>query len=202
MPFIRFIAMLAVLVAAPLMLAACGGDDGGGDDEDQITEAIQVSATSTNPEDCTKLSTQTFMEQTQQATGEDAVAQCEADAEDDSDDPDSVEVSAVSVDGDSATADATFSGGGFDGSTLSVALVKEGDQWRLDEITDIPELNLDAFKTAFAEQIAQTSDIPPQIADCINGVVQGLDENQVKDIILSGSEDALTELLGECLPQG
>ena len=39
----------------------------------------------------------------------------------------------IDVDGDTATAKAAFTGSIFDGQSLDLALVKEGDQWKLDE---------------------------------------------------------------------
>jgi hypothetical protein len=197
----RLLLPLVLLVAAPLLVGACGGsDDDGGDDEAQITEVIETSIASTDPDDCTKLETQNFMEQVNFATGEDAVADCEESAGDTSDDPDSVEVANVEVDGDAATADATFTGSAFDGSTLSVALVKEDDQWKLDEITDIPTLNLEGFQTAFSEGLAADGEVPPEIASCISDAIGQATEDEVKTVILEGSEEGLVGLFGDCLP--
>lgn len=195
----RFATPVALLVAAPLLLAACGGD-GGDSDEDQITEVITTSVKTTDPADCTKLQTQRFVEQSNYATGEDAVAQCEEDVKDTSNDPDSVEVTDISVDGDSATANVTFEGAALDGSTATVALVKDGDQWKLDELTDIPELNAEAFKSALAEQISTDESIPPQIGDCIASSVNQASDAQIKQAIVGGTEQDLVALFGDCIP--
>lgn len=199
----RFLVPLTLLVAAPLVLGACGSDDNGGsEDEDQITDVITTSVTSTDPADCTKLQTQQFLEQSNFSTGQEAVTDCEDDAADTADDPDSVEVSDVEVDGDTATANVAFSGGGFDGSTVTVALVKDGDQWQLNEITDIPELNADAFKQAFADRIPSEESIPPQIATCITDQINQASEEQIKQTLLGGTEDDLLALFGTCIPTG
>ena len=199
----RFLVPLTLIVAAPLVLGACGSsDDGGSDDEDQITEVITTSVTSTDPADCTKLETQQFLEQSNFSTGEEAVKDCEADASDTTNDPDSVEVSDIEVDGDTATANVTVSGGPLDGSTLSVELVKSGDQWQLDKLTDIPTLNAEGFKQAFVEQLPNESSIPPQIADCITSRVNQATEEQLKQVLLSGTEDDLVGLFGDCIPTG
>ena len=58
------IALMFAAILAALALAACGGDDGGSEDEDQITEAIEKSATEADASACTELQTQNFVEQT------------------------------------------------------------------------------------------------------------------------------------------
>jgi hypothetical protein len=196
----RFLAPLTLLVAAPLLLAACGSDDGGSEDEDQITEVIETSVKSTDPADCTKLQTQAFTEQSSFETGEAAIAQCEEDVADTSDDPDSVEVSSVEVDGEAATADIAFAGGSFDGSTVSVSLLKEGDQWKLDSIDDIPEFNRDGFQQAFSDGITSAEDVPPQVADCIVEAFGSASDEQIKAAFLSGEADQFNGLFAECLP--
>ena len=195
----RLLALLLALVL-PVTLAACGGDDGddGGSDEDQVSEVIETSATSADPADCTELQTQAFTEQTTLETGEEAIADCEEDAEDDSDNPDSVEVSNVAVDGTSATADAAFTGGAFDGSTVSVALIKEGDQWKLDQITDIPEFDFEGFTQAFGEQATADGELPPEVVTCITEAFNTAGAEQVKAIIVNGDAEGLNALVVPC----
>ena len=126
--------LAAAVVALPLGLVACGGDNGSSEDEDQITAAIERAATSGDPAACTEVQTAKF---TQQTSGEPsqsaaaAVKSCQRDASDTA--ADKVEVTDIEVDGDSATAKAEATGSVFDGQTLDIALVKEGDQWKLDE---------------------------------------------------------------------
>ncbi len=51
----------------------------------------------------------------------------------------SVEVSALSVDGGTATAEAVPSGGLYDGETLEIEAVREGGRWRIERfVADIP----------------------------------------------------------------
>jgi hypothetical protein len=198
----RFLIPLALLAAAPFLLAACGGDDdgGGSEDEDQITEVIETSVSSDDPADCTELSTQAFVEQTTFETGEAAVAQCEEDAADPTDDADSVEVSDISVDGEAATANVAFTGGTFDGSTVTVSLLKEGDQWKLDSIDDIPEFDRAAFDAAFIEQIEAEEDIPAQVSTCITDAFSAASDDQIKEAFLSGDGERLNALFTECIP--
>src|SRR5262245_53805225 len=129
----RAVAAAAVVaVFAAFALAACGGgDDASSEDQDQITQAINAAAASGDPSACTQYQTQRFLEQTNDGTGEAAVKSCEQDAADSV--ADSVDVTDIEVDGDSATAKAAVTGSVFDGQTLDIALVKEGDVWKLDQ---------------------------------------------------------------------
>jgi hypothetical protein len=191
--------VLLLALSLPVWLAACGGGDGGGsEDEDQVTEVIETSSTSTDPADCATLATQAFLDQTETGTGQEAVASCEENAADTSDDPDSVDVSDVQVDGSSATATVAFNGGTFGGSTLTVGLVKEGDQWKLDEVTDITEFDFEAFKQNLTDSFTASGDVPPEIADCITQALDQAGEDQVKSIVLSGDDQALLDLFAPC----
>jgi hypothetical protein len=194
----RSIVLALLALGLALVLAACGG--GGSDDEGEITDVITTSVKSTDPADCTKLETQRFVEQTEFSTGPAAVTECQQDASDTSDDPDSVDVADIKVDGDNATANVTFTGGSFGGSTLTVALVKDGDQWKLDKITDIVSLDVATFKRSFADRLAASGDVPAQIKSCIGQAIQGASEQQIKQALLGGTEQDLVGLFSQCLP--
>ncbi len=64
----KLMALTGALAIASLGLVACGDDDG--EDEDQIVEAIEISATSGDPAACTEQQTQNFNEQITGETGE------------------------------------------------------------------------------------------------------------------------------------
>jgi len=185
---------VAVLVLA---LAACGG---GGDDEGDIADVIQTSLKSTDPANCTKLATQQFVNQTDFSTGEQAIKECQDAAADTSDNPDSVEVTQIEVDGDNAAANVSFTGGSFGGSTLAVALVKDGEGWKLDKITDIVNLDVATFKQAFADRVAASGDASAQVKACITQAIQGASADQIKQALLGGTEQDLITLFSQCIP--
>src|SRR5688500_1622391 len=110
MPSVRILACLAALIAM-LAPAACGDDEeGGSSDEEEIVALIEESVGTDDPEVCTEAATLAFLEQTELAQGEEAIASCEESTQDPTDDPDSVEVSDVIVDGANATANVAYVG--------------------------------------------------------------------------------------------
>ena len=202
---LRVLVLLAAALATALVLAACGGDDdddGGGEDEDAIAEVIETSVTGSDPADCTRLETQEFLEQSQFSVGEEAVQDCEEDKADTENDPDSVEVDNVEVDGTNATAEATFSGSAFDGATATVDLVKEGEQWKLSAITAIEGIDVETFREDFTAQLEESEEIPAPIADCISEAIGSATEEDVSQVIVGGTEDDLLGLFGDCIPTG
>lgn len=188
------------LAATALILGACGDDDddGGSDDEAQITEAIERSATSGDPAACTDAQTQRFTEQVSGGeTGEAAVTQCEEDAADTV--ADEVEVENLEVDGDAATADVAITGSVFDGQTLSVALVQEGDQWKLDELTGFAEFDRAACEASFREELASAEEVPPQAVDCVLKQFGQLSDQQIQDFFLGRADSAAEDqIFGPC----
>ena len=80
------------------------------------------------------------------------MTKCEKDAKDTP--AKSVEVSNFDGDSDSATADIAFTGKFFDGQTVEVALVKDGNKWKLDEAVGFKEFDRDAFLAVFKKDIA------------------------------------------------
>jgi len=198
---VRLPLILVASISTAALLAACGGG-GGNDDNAQITDLIQTSVKSTDPADCTKLQTQQFVEQTELQSGQAAIQQCQKDASDTSDNPDSVDVTNVTSSGETGSADVTFHGGSFDGSTLTVAVSKDGGQWKLDKITDIPNFNFPGMVQALSAKLNSDSTIPPQVASCITQAFDNAGADQVKSIILSGSGDQLTALFSTCAPSG
>lgn len=188
-----------LLLAAALALSACGGGSDSSGDEEQIEETIEKSATRHDPGKCTELLTQNFIEQNSDATGKAALKECEVEVSDRSDDPKSVTVSTIEVDGTDATAEVAFAGGGFDGQTVNVALVKNGDQWRLDEVIGFAELDTATLARTLEEQFeAANGEIPPAQIKCIGDGIRAASEAEVAELVLSGSSTPLVEFAEAC----
>jgi hypothetical protein len=192
--------LLLPALALPLILglAACGG---GGDDGDEsaVIKTIEIAATGSNPADCRKYATQAFLEQTELEEGADAVKECEEDAEDTEGDPKSIKVSKVAIDGSSATAEASFVGGTFDGQALSMGLVEKDGTWKLNEITGFVSLDQDRYAESFEKGVTSGEDrLPRAVASCIGRVFRGLSQPELEDMVLSKDPHRLIELAESC----
>jgi hypothetical protein len=185
------------LLALVFGLAACGGDSES--DEDKVVDVIETSVTSTDPADCKELATQSFLEQTELEQGAAAVENCEESAEDTENDPESVDVSEVEVDGSAATADVAFTGGSFDGQTLSVALVEEDGDWKMDEITGFAKFDQEKLADSFEEGLQSGDDaLDPQLATCFAEVVREASKAQAEEIVIGGSPQPIVEIIEGC----
>jgi hypothetical protein len=177
-------------------LVACGGGDS---DEDKIVEVIETSVTSTDPADCKTLATQEFLEQTEFSEGPEAAKSCEEDAEDTSNNPDSVDVSKVEIDGSDATANVAFVGSDFDGQTLAVALVEEDGDWKMDQITGFVKLDQEKLATAFEEALQSGEEpLEEELAVCFVEVLREASKPEVEEIVIGGSSQPITEIIEGC----
>lgn len=191
--------LLPLALLLVLGLAACGGGGGGGSEESsEITAVIKKSVTSEDPSKCTELMTQSFVEQTTDATGSAAVKQCEEEAKNGENDPKSVDVTEVEVDGEKASADAAFVGGSFDGQTLTVALVKDGGQWKLDKIEGFANLNRESLTKALEKQLEATGQLTAKQTSCIVAGIEEASDAAFEELLLGGSSAKLREIAEGC----
>jgi hypothetical protein len=192
----RHLLLPCLLIASALAFSACGG---GSSDTSQIEEAIEASATSTDPGECTKFETQQFVEQGAEESGKAALKECEKNATESTGKAKSVVVSKVEVDGSKATANAAVVGGGFDGQTVEIALVKEGDQWKLNEITGFAKLDKTKVAEIFKREFAKpSSEVSESLGTC---VVEGLEEasqSEIEALVLEDSSAPIEELAEAC----
>jgi hypothetical protein len=196
----RVIAMLAAALLATFALAACGGDDDNGDsssaDEDGITKAIEAAAASGDPSACTQYQTQNFLEQTNGETGQAAVKSCEEDADEGV--ADTVDVSDIEVDGSSATAKAAVTGSTFDGQTLDIALVKEGDVWKLDKFNGFEDFDKDAMVASFKEELSSDPSLPAGAADCVAQQFEKASSEDIEAFFTESNQESEDQFFKPC----
>jgi hypothetical protein len=201
----RRLALVVPLLVVPFAVAACGGGGGSSSvasgasgasgDEAAVTTAIQDSATSTDPSTCTTLETQAFVEQSTFKTGQDAVKTCQENA---SNHADSVDVTNVSVKGTKATADAAITGGSLDGQTLTVQLVNDGGQWKLNHIVTFVKFDRASFLKAFQESLTTQGQLNSSQIHCVLSTMSQGSDKQIQQLMLSGSQSELSQVFGGC----
>ena len=191
----KHLLLLPCALIVALALSACGGGD---DETGEIEDVIVASAVADDPANCTKLNTQRFNEQVAGESGSAAVKECEEEAEKE-EGLDSVEVSKVEVDDSSATADVALRGGGLDGQAVEVALVKDGDQWKLDEIVRFTKYDAAQLAQAFEDEVAaHPGEISRQLASCLAETFSSASRGEAEELRLSGSRDTFEELVEAC----
>lgn len=196
----RLALLPCLLILAALALSACGG--GGSGDEGEIEEAIETSATSTDTSNCTELQTLKFDEQGAQTQGKAAVKACEKELEEPSakaNKAKTVDVSNVEVNGSKATAEATVTGGGFDGQALEIAMAKEGDAWKLDELVAFTKFDQAKLVAALTAEFEKDESVEPELAACIEEGFGEASQPEVEKIILGGSSTPIEELAESCV---
>ena len=204
-----------MLVCAAI-LAACDapiiGDDGDDDssadetmaeetasDEDAVTEVATDLFVSTDPEVCTEKVTPELVDHLTVGEGEEAIERCE---ENQANSPaESVEVTDITVDGDTAEAAVTPTGGSIGGIELRLGFVNDGG-WKADEVISAEILDIDEFLAGQEADLADSETVPPSVERCILQSIGELDESVIeRSIVEEGGEptyvvDALVECLG------
>jgi hypothetical protein len=199
----RLLLLPLLLAVSALALTACGsgGNSGSSGDreEGQVKTAIETAATSTNPINCAKFSTQTFMEQGSEQTGQVAVKACEKEASQPNQKAKAVTVSKVEVHGSRATADAAVTGSGFGGQTLVLSLVKEGGQWKVNRITGFAKLDRAALLSTFETELeAPSSGVSKPETECIVKKLGEASQAEIEQLLLSGSTAPFVSLAKTC----
>ena len=193
----RPLSLLLALLASSILVSACSDDDGSDEDEAQITEAIELAATSGQPSICTEQQTQRFNEQVTGEGGEAATTRCEETAAETP--AEDVEVTEIEIDGDAATAEAVFTGSFFDGQTLELGLVREDDQWKLDEAIGFVDLDRGAFLNGMRTSLQEEGGgAPKRTIDCVLGNVEALSDEQFEALFLDSDPGLDSQVFGTC----
>jgi len=190
----RLLLLPCLLLFSALTFTACGSS---GDETSEVEDVIVTSATTSDPADCKKLETQQFMEQISRESGDAAVESCEADAKDD-EGVDGAKVSAVEINGSNATAEAALTGGGLDGQTVEVALVKDGDQWKIDEVVKFTDFDQAHLVEGLERELSDTDKSEAKFASCFVEAFKEASEVEIEELAFGKSPQALEEVFEAC----
>ncbi|HEX4752375.1 MAG TPA: hypothetical protein VH268_05720 [Solirubrobacterales bacterium] len=194
----RILVPLALFVLAALTLTACGGG-GSSSAEGEITEAIEKSATTADPSNCTETETLSFVEQNSAVKGKEAIKGCEEEAEAGEEQAKKANVSNISVNGEKATAEVEFEGGSLDAQTLEVGLVEEGGKWKLDQVEGFADYNGEALEKAFKKEFEEEAEgVKPEVASCISEGIGKASKAEAEELFFSGSPKKIEELAEGC----
>ena len=82
--------------------------------------------------------------------------------------------------------------------TLAISLVKEGDQWKLDSLDEFVSFDKDSFAAGLLEGAASDGETPQPVLDCVEQAVNDTSDEELQTIYLSGDEQQLLGLFGQC----
>jgi hypothetical protein len=179
---------------------ACPERGASGSDEEQIEATIRALLLDKDPSKCLVYTTQRYLEQISQTTGEAAVEACAASVQNPADNAKSVKVSAVQVTGTGALADVAPFGNGLDGQVLILALVKEAGRWKVDRVTGFAHIDKHELARSLTVALeAQGVNVSAAVSACIAGKIGRASRRQVEDLLLQRSSTLRTQLLGRCI---
>ena len=187
---------LALLVAA-LALSACGGSSGSsGGDESAIETAIEESETSEDPKICSEFQTEAFNE-SEYPEGN-AQKECEEATESGASVAESVDISSVEVNGESATAEVEVTGSGLNGQEIEVELAKEGGDWKMNELVGFSKFDSAAFAETLEEKLDEEEGISPELAKCVSESLGSVSQEEAEMIVFEKNLEPLEEAAGGC----
>lgn len=187
------------LIAMALALSACGGgSSSSGGEEAAIEKAIETAATSTDPSKCTEVQTEAFNETETGKTGEEALETCEEEIENEEEVAESVTVSNISEDGDTATADVKVEGGSLSGQGLEVELAKEEGAWKLNEFLGFTNYDAAGIAAVTEEKLAEEESISPALAKCVAEGVEEMSQEEAEAMVFEKSSEGLEEIATAC----
>jgi hypothetical protein len=170
--------------AAVLLIAFLGSRLIAPSDSAEIEEAITTVATSKDPGFCDAFLTQAYLEQMTGVKAPYADELCEEAARLDA--ADAVDVTDVDVNGDEATATATYSGSSLDGSSLVVRLVRSDGDWKLDRKLRVEFLNRAGLERGYREVLVSPDyRFSEAGASCVIAETRQLTDAELADSVLS-----------------
>lgn len=190
-----------VLLASALALAACGGgsSSSGGGDETAIEEAIETSATSTEPSKCSEVQTEAFNEEESGVSGKEALKACEEHVEEGESEPaESVTVSNISVEGETATAEVEVVGSALDGQGVELGLAKEEGNWKLNEFLGFTSYDAAGIASFLEEKLNEEKGVEPSLAKCVAEGVEEMSQEEAEAMVFEKNEENVEEIAANC----
>jgi hypothetical protein len=189
-----------VLIAAALSLTACGGgsSSSGGGEETAIEEAIEESATSTEPSKCTEFQTAEFNEAESGETGNAALKTCEEEVEAEKNPAESVTVSNISVNGETATAEVEVTGSALNAQAVELELAKEEGAWKLNKFLALASFDGEALGEGLEEQLDEEEGISASLAKCVSEGVAEMSKEEAEAMIFEKSPEPVEEIAKSC----
>ncbi|MBS1891249.1 MAG: hypothetical protein JST59_08145 [Actinobacteria bacterium] len=187
------------LIAMAVALSACGGgSSSSGGEEGAIEKAIETAATSTDPSKCTEAQTEAFNETETGLTGEEALETCEEEVETETEVAESVTVSNISENGETATADVEVEGGSLSGQGLEVEMAKEEGTWKVNDFLGFTNYDPAGIAAVMEEKLAEEESVTPALAKCVVEGVEKMSQKDAEAMVFEKSSEGVEEIANAC----
>lgn len=192
-----------VLVASALALSACGGggssSSSGGSEDAAIEEAIEISATSSDPSKCSEAQTQSFNETETGKTGEESLEACEEEApEEEGVLAESVTVSDIETEAGEGAAAVAVEGGSLGGQVVAAGLQKEGGDWKVDAFFGFVKYDPASLAEAVEETLEEQEGVSSELAACTAEGVEEMTKGEAESMVFEKENEGLEEILAAC----
>ncbi len=193
----KLLVLPLALIVAMFALTACGGSsNSSGGDEAAIESTIEEAATSEDPKICTELQTETWNKQ-EHPEGN-SLKECEEVTESGENIAESVNISNVSVNGESATAEVEITGTGLEGQVLEVELAKEEGGWKMNETLKFTKFDADGFAKLIEEKLAEEGEVSTEVAACVVEGVKSMTQEEAETFVFEKNFEPLEKAAGGC----
>jgi hypothetical protein len=92
-----------------------------------------------------------------------------------------------------------LSGGSLDGQALKLALVKDGDQWKLDEVVEFTKFNQAKLVENLEASLSEASaEVPRQLGACVVEAFKQSSQAEAEELLFGKTPAALEEVLEAC----
>jgi hypothetical protein len=91
-----------------------------------------------------------------------------------------------------------LTGGSLGGQEVEVALLKEGEQWKLDQLTGFAKFDQATVVKTFEEEFAKSKEVSKSLASCIVEDFKNAPQAKLETALLSGTTEGFEELAGSC----
>lgn len=190
-----------VLIAMAIALSACGGgssSSSGGGDEAAIEEAIEISATSSDPSKCTEVQTEAFNEVDTGVKGAKSLEACEEEVQEETEPAESVNVSNISENGETATAEVEVEGGSLAGQSLELELAQEEGNWKLNEFLGFTNYDAAGLASFLEGKLSAEEGVDASLAKCVAEGVEAMSQEEAEAFVFEKSTDGIEEIATAC----
>lgn len=198
----RRLALLLSVLLAIGAIGACGG--GSGAEAEEIKATIEEAIFSRDPATCRELYTPALLEQSYDRRGEQALRACEEEAVDPSSEPpDRITVPKVEIDGDDATANVSLVGSVLDGQTVTFALVRGADAWKIDRFLGFVGFDREKALLGLGREWLRRAETRAHAyaATCALRQLEGLATQGLEEFFIESDQEEFEDLVRTCTPR-